>query len=141
MSRVSQHNVWITIPSVMLGITAIGIWIGSSSLFADSISFGVMKIMEYSARGVAIELLYVALDSESRYAGKQMISTFGVKFARTLTSLVLTGFTSILDPNSLTACLSWLKIVTVCIWLYFANRLATRIKSPSSRKKYIQKDI
>lgn len=128
MRKVSQHIVWITIPGLMLVITTVESWIGISSLFVDSISFGAMKIMEYSVRAVAIELFYVSLDTESRYAGKQIISTFGVKCARTVTSIILSGIMSSSDPSSLSSCLSWLKMVSAFIWLYFANRLARRVK-------------
>lgn len=134
MSSVDQHNVWVTIPTIMLFLGTLGSIIGDTSLFMASIAFGSLKIMEYSVRGVATELVYVTLDDESRYSGKQIIATFGVKIAKSITSFVLSRITSGGDPDTNAKIFSFLTFFTSCLWLYFAIRLANQLKTCKSMR-------
>uniref|UniRef100_A0A7S2PQM4 ADP,ATP carrier protein n=1 Tax=Leptocylindrus danicus TaxID=163516 RepID=A0A7S2PQM4_9STRA len=134
MSNVDQHNVWVTIPTIMLFLGSLSSIVGNTSLFMASVSFGSLKIMEYSVRGVATELVYVSLDDESRYSGKQIITTFGVKIAKSLTSFLLSRITSGRDPDTNSKIFSSLTLFTSCLWLYFAILLAKKLKTGISMR-------
>ena len=63
--------------------------IGSNDLLASSASFFAIKVMEYSLRGAANELIYVDLDFESRYIGKKVVSLVAGKFGKSAMALIL----------------------------------------------------
>ena len=112
MNRVDQRTIWLTIPIIMLSSVLADSTISNSSLLVHSVLFGMMKICDYSVRGVTTELVFVSMDSESRSAGKQFISTFVSKSARTLTSMVLACLMSASTVGSMPAYLSIMKITT-----------------------------
>lgn len=64
------------------------------SLTIVSASLLAMKSLEFSVRRMLDELVYVPLDYESRYIGKEVISVFGYRFGKSLTSLLLSVVTS-----------------------------------------------
>lgn len=76
-----------------------------------------MKVSEYSARRMLDEMVYVPLDFESRFLGKEIIGVFGYRFGKSCISLSLTALTSIFgqfDLQSLSvladlAAMSWVK--------------------------------
>ena len=55
-----------------------------------------MKILEFSVRRMLDEMVYVPLDYDSRYIGKEVISVFGYRFGKSGMSLILSAFTSLL---------------------------------------------
>ena len=128
MNRVDQRTIWLTIPTIMLSSVLADSTISNSSLLVHSVLFGMMKICDYSVRGVTTELVFVSMDSESRSAGKQFISTFVSKSARTLTSMVLACLMSASTVGSMPAYLSIMKITTGCLWLIASFHLTKLLK-------------
>ena len=57
----------------MLVCTSLVWFRNANSLHLISASFLLMKAMEYSIRGVTTEMVYVTLDYESRFLGKEII--------------------------------------------------------------------
>lgn len=47
------------------------------------------KTMEYSTRNVVNEMIYIGLDFNSRYLGKEIVGAFGTKLGKSIISLVL----------------------------------------------------
>jgi len=64
------------------------------SLYIVSGSLLVMKVLEYSARRMLDEMVYVPLDFESRFVGKEIIGVFGYRLGKSLMSLSLSALTS-----------------------------------------------
>ena len=86
------------------------------SLVLISASFMLFKVLEFSIRRMLDEMVYVPLDFDSRFLGKEIISVFGYRFGKSGMSLGLSGLTSIFgnfDINQLTR----LTCGASCIWL------------------------
>eukprot|EP00970_Alexandrium_tamarense_P020707 scaffold15572_cov200-Alexandrium_tamarense.AAC.1 len=63
----------------------------SSALYLVAISFLAAKTMDYSLRNVLAELVYVPLDFESRYVGKEIIAVFANRFGKSGMAVILSG--------------------------------------------------
>lgn len=63
----------------------------SSALYLVAISLLTAKTMDYSLRNILAELVYVPLDFESRYVGKEIIAVFGNRFGKSGMALILSG--------------------------------------------------
>ena len=81
---------WLGMPVVMILCTLHQFrTIGTNDLLASSASFFAIKVMEYSLRGAANEMIYVNLDFESRYLGKKVVSLVAGKFGKSAMALTL----------------------------------------------------
>lgn len=87
----------------------------SSALYLVAISFLTAKTMDYSLRNVLAELVYVPLDFESRFVGKEVIAVFANRFGKSGMALLLSGLQFVrgsgggggLSGIALVASLSW----------------------------------
>lgn len=86
------------------------------SLFLISSSFMLFKVLEFSFRRMLDEMVYVPLDFDSRFLGKEIISVFGYRFGKSGMSLALSGLTSIFGNFDITQ-LTYLTGGAACIWL------------------------
>ncbi|GMH98893.1 hypothetical protein TrLO_g14205 [Triparma laevis f. longispina] len=115
--------VWIFMPCVMMAMSGAQLVQSDPGLTLVAGAFMTMKTLEYSIRGVANELLYVPLDYESRYIGKEVIGMLGYRLGKSGMSLMLSGagyfFAEGLGVNQLTAISSSISIV----WLAAAVKL------------------
>jgi len=91
-----------------------------SSLMIFALAFASSKCLDYSIRGVLTEMVYVPLDFDSRYVGKEINGVFGNRLGKSGMSVflsALTGFfnapVEILIKLSALMSLSW----TTCSWL------------------------
>ena len=87
------------------------------SLWLVSASFVLMKTLEYSLRHSMIESVYVSLDQESRFVGKEIIAMFANRFGKSLVALVLTvvnvlfsGALPYVQTSLLVLCAAWLAV-------------------------------
>ena len=71
--------VWLSMPSVMVAMCMYQLATQDPGLMLVAGAFMTMKTLEYSIRGVANELIYVPLDFESRYVGKEVIGMLGYR--------------------------------------------------------------
>lgn len=55
----------------------------------DTIAFGAVKILEYSIMTSATEMIYMPLDCEVRYIGKEFIRFFGHRLGKSAASIIL----------------------------------------------------
>ena len=56
--------------------------------------------MDYSLRNILAELVYVPLDFESRYVGKEIIAVFANRFGKSGMALILSGLNFIRGGSS-----------------------------------------
>jgi ATP/ADP translocase len=91
---IEPKDLWRCIPLVSLACTSLQTFQEDPSLYIVSGSLLVMKVMEYSARRMLDEMVYVPLDFESRFVGKEIIGVFGYRLGKSLMSLSLSALTS-----------------------------------------------
>jgi len=129
-----------------------------SLLFLSS-SFFIAKVMDYSIRGVLNEMvrksqiyscahyfllnyfmsftcqkLYIPLDFESRYLGKEIIGVLATRFGKSGMSLLLSLCSFLLGPSFDSRKMSVLSFLLGSLWLAASLRLASFI-SPQQKEK------
>eukprot|EP00540_Astrosyne_radiata_P023393 CAMPEP_0116838978 /NCGR_PEP_ID=MMETSP0418-20121206/9512_1 /TAXON_ID=1158023 /ORGANISM="Astrosyne radiata, Strain 13vi08-1A" /LENGTH=93 /DNA_ID=CAMNT_0004469039 /DNA_START=423 /DNA_END=704 /DNA_ORIENTATION=+ len=82
-----------------------------------------MKIMEYSLRGVANEMVYASLDYESRFIGKEIIGLFANRFGKSLMAVMLSVYTGQSFVGVETQ-LVWGSTLFSIFWLVASYRLS-----------------
>jgi hypothetical protein len=101
MQILEPKDLWRSIPIISLACITFQTCQHDPSLYVISASLMVMKVLEYSARRMLDEMVYVPLDFESRFVGKEVIGVFGYRFGKSLMSLSLSGLTSAFGNFSL----------------------------------------
>eukprot|EP00980_Cylindrotheca_fusiformis_P003143 scaffold721_cov131-Cylindrotheca_fusiformis.AAC.33 len=101
MQFIEPKDLWRSIPVISLACITFQALQHDPSLYVVSLSLLVMKVLEYSARRMLDEMVYVPLDFESRFVGKEVIGVFGYRFGKSLMSLSLSGLTSAFGNFSL----------------------------------------
>jgi ATP/ADP translocase len=94
MQVIEPKHLWRFTPVISVAFTSFQAFQNQPSLYVVSGSLLVMKVLEYSARRMLDEMVYVPLDFESRYVGKEIIGVFGYRLGKSLVSLVLSALTS-----------------------------------------------
>ena len=79
MQFVEPKQLWRCIPLFSVAFTTLQVVTENPSLYVVSSSLLVMKVLEYSARRMLDEMVYVPLDYESRFVGKEVIGVFGYR--------------------------------------------------------------
>jgi ATP/ADP translocase len=136
MKNMSPAWVWRLMPVIPLLAclqTAMQSTSQTPSLLLLAVAFFVTKCCDYSIRGVVTELLYVPLDFESRFVGKEVNGVIANRLGKSGTSVVLSiltagGFGYSMGLNHLTqlalmASLCW----TSCT--FWISRLVTKDKT------------
>lgn len=95
LTYVEPKVMWRIVPLVAMVCTTFQATQEDPSLYIVSATLAVMKILEYSARRMLDEMVFVPLDFESRFVGKEVIGVFGYRFGKSLMSLGLSGLTAI----------------------------------------------
>lgn len=126
MQFIEPKDLWRVTPLISLGFTTFQAFQKNPSLYAISASLLVMKVSEYSARRMLDEMVYVPLDFESRFLGKEIIGVFGYRFGKSLISLSLSGLTSLFGQFNLQS-LSILSDVTAVLWAKTAWDLSSLV--------------
>lgn len=103
-------------------------------------SFLLIKVMDYALRNVISELVYAALDFESRYLGKEVIGVFGNRLGKSGMSLALSLITATYGELGLQA-MSLLSTFASFAWLTTGIKLSKSIPSAriTSKKKRCDK--
>jgi ATP/ADP translocase len=121
------QKLWLVMPlSMIVCATLMTYEAEDLSLFLVTISFALHKVLEYSVRGVAVEMVYVKLDYESRFFGKEIIGLFVDRLGKATTAIVLFsvsyfyGNSVVLDQVFIQA----LSAVTL-LWLFASYPLST----------------
>ena len=126
MRVVEPRDVWRIVPLVSLAFTAFQALQTNPSLGVVSASLMVMKVSEYSARRLLDEMVFVPLDFESRFVGKEVIGVFGYRFGKSCMSLALSGLTAVLPTFALKE-LSILSSLVSLGWMQTAWRLSNLV--------------
>lgn len=84
ISSVEARDLWKAMPVLTFLFTSFQATQKDPSLAIVSASFMVMKVTEYSVRRLLDEMLFVPLDFESRFLGKELIGVFGYRFGKSL---------------------------------------------------------
>ena len=94
-------------------------------MFLVTATFVVYKILEYSVRGVAVEMVYVNLDYESSFFGKEVIGLFVERLGKSCAAVILSlvswtfGNSALLDKAFVQA----LSVASL-LWLFSSYQLA-----------------
>merc|ERR1711957_11841 len=135
MPHLEPRHLWRAMPIIMVGSTtylamkmsgggAVAETEGGLYLIAGI--FCLWKVMEFSIRRLLDELVYVPLDFESRFLGKEIISVFGYRFGKSGTSLLLSGLTSMFGDFGLQQ-LSFLTGGAAGVWLLAAFNVSNLV--------------
>ncbi|CAB9506325.1 expressed unknown protein [Seminavis robusta] len=95
LSIVEPRIMWRIVPFIAMMFTSFQASQPDPTLYIVSATLLVMKVLEYSARRMLDEMVYVPLDFESRFVGKEVIGVFGYRFGKSLMSLGLSGITAL----------------------------------------------
>ena len=123
---------WKGMPLIMLGMTCflafprISGVSGEPTLRIVATTFLVMKTMEFSVRRMLDEMVYVPLDYESRYLGKEVIGVLGYRFGKSAASLALSALTSSFGTVGLRE-LSYFSTGAAGLWLTTAWKLSNLV--------------
>jgi ATP/ADP translocase len=91
--------------------------------------------MDYSLRNVLAELVYVPLDFESRYVGKEIIAVFANRFGKSGMALILSGLNFIRGGSG--GGLSGLALAVSLGWWASALSLSSLIPSKQEAERLV----
>lgn len=138
MPYLEPKFLWRFMPVAMVSLLSTLCFKNDPSLYLISGSLMLMKVMEFAIRRMLDEMVYVPLDFDSRFLGKEIISVFGYRFGKSCMSLGLSGLTRLLGNFGLQH-LSWLTTGASCAWLAAAwnvsNQVPTRAEAEEMYKK------
>jgi len=136
LTVLEPKTLWKIVPLLSCIVTTFQALQIHPSLLLASLSLGCMKVSEYSARRMLDEMIFVPLDFEARFVGKEIIGVFGYRFGKSLMSLGLSVLTATTDGMRSTSILSAAVAYT---WWATAWRLSghvpTRKEAQAAHKK------
>eukprot|EP00551_Chaetoceros_affinis_P009265 CAMPEP_0203684830 /NCGR_PEP_ID=MMETSP0090-20130426/48236_1 /ASSEMBLY_ACC=CAM_ASM_001088 /TAXON_ID=426623 /ORGANISM="Chaetoceros affinis, Strain CCMP159" /LENGTH=482 /DNA_ID=CAMNT_0050554011 /DNA_START=647 /DNA_END=2092 /DNA_ORIENTATION=+ len=89
VKRIGARWLWLIMPIIMLTFTSLQFYRQNPSLTLVGLTFLTMKTIEYSLRGQASEMVWVMLDYESRFIGKELINLFANRLGKSSTAIFL----------------------------------------------------
>ncbi|CAB9507975.1 expressed unknown protein [Seminavis robusta] len=95
LTIIEPKIMWRIVPFIAMMFTTFQASQPDPTLYVVSTTLLVMKVLEYSARRMLDEMVYVPLDFESRFVGKEVIGVFGYRLGKSLMSLGLSGITAL----------------------------------------------
>jgi len=101
-------------------------------------AFLVMKTLEFSVRRMLDEMVYVPLDFESRFLGKEVIGVLGYRFGKSAASLALSALTSSFGTMGLRE-LSYFTTGAASIWLGAAWKLSALVPTRAEAEEAYEK--
>lgn len=113
------------LPTVMLVAAVYMMATGQWTLWLLTQSFVVMKTLEYSLRSVLSELVYVTLDHESRFVGKQIVALFANRLGKSAVAVALTMLSMFLPESWSTWIIRRCWILLCALWVVASYRLST----------------
>ena len=138
MQVIEPKDLWRVVPIISACFTTFQASRRAPTLYIVSASLMVMKVLEYSARRMLDEMVYVPLDFESRYVGKEIIGVFGYRFGKSAMSLSLSALTSLFGNFNLQQ-LSILSNVAAIVWAKstwnMSNLVPTRSEAEAAYSK------
>jgi len=136
---------WKGMPMLMLAMTCFvsvpklsGGTNGDPSLNLIASAFLVMKTLEFSVRRMLDEMVYVPLDFESRFLGKEVIGVLGYRFGKSAASLALSALTSSFGTIGLRE-LSYFTTGAASVWLVAAWKLSALVPTRAEAEEAYEK--
>ena len=102
------------------------------SLSLVGLTFLTMKTIEYSLRGQASEMVWVMLDYESRFIGKELINLFANRLGKSATAIFLFLLTIQIEKDGMGLLRKFAvngSIVLAFLWLVCTIRVVRLIPS------------
>lgn len=137
MSHLETKFLWRLMPLTMVIAISALVLNSDPSLKLIGACFMLFKVMEFSIRRMLDEMVYVPLDFESRFLGKEIISVFGYRFGKSGMSLALSGITSLFGNFGIQE-LSYLTGGSACLWLVAAWNVSNQVLSKADAEKMYQ---
>ena len=137
MPYLEPRTLWRFMPTTMVIAISYLCLNKNPSLYLISAAFMLFKVMEFSIRRMLDEMVYVPLDFESRFLGKEIISVFGYRFGKSGMSLALSGLTSVFGNFGLQQ-LSCLTGGAAFLWLTAAWNVSNRVLSRADAQSLYQ---
>jgi len=126
MQVLESRVLWRVLPMIMVCFSGFQSTQADPSLYIISASLLTMKTLEYSARRMLDEMVYVPLDFESRYVGKEVIGVLAYRMGKSMMSLSLSGLTAVFGNFGLQQ-LSMLSTGAAVLWLSAAWNLSNLV--------------
>lgn len=111
---------------------------GDPTLNMVATAFLVMKTLEFSVRRMLDEMVYVPLDYESRFLGKEVIGVLGYRFGKSAASLALSALTSSFGAMGLRE-LSYFTTGAAGMWLGTAWKLSNLVPTRAQAEEAYEK--
>jgi ATP/ADP translocase len=108
------------------------------SLIVVMIGFGTLKVLEYSVKSGAMEMIYMPLDHEVRYVGKEFVRFFGHKIGKSGASLAFSFVNAQFQPTT-----SMQAVYTCCAatgWIVVMYNLSAHLNMLVENKDREQKE-
>lgn len=120
---------WLMMPIIMLILTSLQFSQHNPSLALVGLTFLTLKTIEYSLRGQASEMVWVMLDYESRFIGKELINLFANRLGKSGTAVILALLTVRLEKDgmNLRSFIVNTSIFLAFIWLICTIRVTRLI--------------
>lgn len=144
MKRIEPRWVWRMMPLIPVTCAVFQCFQDDPSFQLVAFSFFAAKVMDYSVRNVVNEMVYVPLDFESRYLGKEVIGVFANRMGKSFMSLFLSaqeytfGNFGIQELSRLTA---FASVVWAVFTFKLSNLLLNRTEAEETAEKRIKKDV
>jgi len=116
MQAIEPKVLWRVLPIIMLGMSSMQAVKSDPSLYIVAASVLMMKTLEYSARRMLDEMVYVPLDFQSRYIGKEVVGVLAYRMGKSSTSLLLSALTTLFGNFNIQR-LSILSTGASVLWL------------------------
>ena len=107
------------------------------SLVGVMIAFGTLKVIEYSVMTVATEMIYMPMDKDVRYLGKELVKFFGHKLGKSGSSIFLSIVSAQYNPTMTFQ--AGLTFFTSGFWAISMYMLAIHLKTKGNLNP--QKDL
>mmetsp|Transcript_20508 Transcript_20508/g.30826 ORF Transcript_20508/g.30826 Transcript_20508/m.30826 type:complete len:490 (+) Transcript_20508:108-1577(+) len=138
MQVLEPKHLWRVLPIIMMGMTAMQSMKLDPTLSLVAASLLMMKTLEYSARRMLDEMVYVPLDFESRYIGKEVVGVLAYRMGKSGMSLSLSALTALFGNFGLQE-LSWLATGASVLWFKttwdLSNLVPTKEEASNLHKK------
>jgi hypothetical protein len=125
LSHQSLPQFLMIIPIIVLLATVLSCFDRTELFLQDTLAFGAVKILEYSIMTSATEMIYMPLDCEVRYVGKEFIRFFGHRLGKSFASIILCTFNAKYQWSHFSQ--AAIAIVFACIWELIMLILAQHI--------------
>lgn len=133
MKKIPQEWAWRVMPIVPMLACVITSLQSNPSLLVLAVAFFFTKCSDYSIRGVVTEMVYVPLDFESRFVGKEVNGVFGNRLGKSGMSVLLSVFTGVFGKAFGIAQLTQLASVASLSWAACTFWLSRLVDAPQEQ--------